>query len=147
MTFTGEYHNTIDPKGRASIPARFRELLAQQGEECVVLTKNLQDGLTAYPPARWRKVVEETQQRPPSPGKDAAIRYFIAPAVECVFDKQGRIQVPQSLRSHAALEKEVVVLGMFDKIEIYSQVRYEQVTSSSGDLLRSDAQFVAEIGF
>lgn len=147
MTFTGEYHNTIDPKGRASIPARFREQLAQQGEECVVLTKNLQGGLTAYPVAHWQRVVEGVKQRPPSPEKDSAIRFFIAPAVECLFDKQGRIQIPQSLRTHASLEKEVVVLGMFEKIEVYSQARYDQVTSTSGELLRADAQVVAEMGF
>jgi MraZ protein len=147
MTFQGEFHNTIDPKGRASIPARFRELLAQQGNECVVVTKNLEGGLTAYPAARWQDLVQGVSQRPPSPEKDSAIRFFIAPAVDCVFDKQGRIQVPQSLRTYAALEKEVVILGMFEKIEIYSQGRYEQVTNSSGDLLRSDARIVAEMGF
>jgi MraZ protein len=147
MTFAGEYHNTIDPKGRASVPARFRELLAQQGDECVVLTKNLQGGLTAYPAAHWQRVVEGVRQRPASPEKDSAIRFFIAPAVECAFDKQGRIQVPQSLRTHAALEKEIVVVGMFEKIELYSQSRYEQVMASSGDVLRSDARLVAEMGF
>jgi len=147
MNFTGEFHNTIDPKGRASIPARFRELLAQQGDERVMLTKNLQNGLTAYPLNHWQGVVEGVRQRPPSPEKESAIRFFIAPAVECSFDKQGRIQIPQSLRAHASLEKEVVVLGMFEKIEIYSQARYDLVTSTSGDLLRSDAQVVADMGF
>ena len=147
MNFTGEYHNTVDPKGRASIPAKFREQLVQRGDECVVLTKNLQGGLTAYPVAHWQAVVEGVRQRPASPEKESAIRFFIAPAVECLFDKQGRIQIPQSLRSHGALEKEVVVLGMFEKIEIYSQLRYEQVTSGSGELLRADARVVAEMGF
>jgi len=147
MNFTGEYHNTVDPKGRASIPAKFRELLAQQGDERVVLTKNLQGGLTAYPVAHWQTVIEGVRQRPASPEKESAIRFFIAPSVECLFDKQGRIQIPQSLRSYGALEKEVVVLGMFDKIEIYSQLRYEQVTNGSGDMLRADAQVVAEMGF
>jgi MraZ protein len=147
MNFTGEYHNTIDPKGRASIPARFREQLAQLGDECVMLTKNLQGGLTAYPLEYWQRTVEAVRQRPASPEKDSAIRFFIAPAVECPFDKQGRVQIPQSLRTYASLEKEVVVLGMFEKIEVYSQGRYEQVTNSSGDLLRGDAQAVAEMGF
>lgn len=147
MNFQGEFHNTIDPKGRASIPARFREQLTQQGGECVVVTKNLEGGLTAYPAAHWQTVVEDVRRRPASPEKDSATRFFIAPAVDCVFDKQGRIQIPQSLRTFAALEKEVVVLGMFEKIEIYSQSRYAQVTSNSGDLLRNDARLVAEMGF
>ncbi|MEJ2699014.1 MAG: division/cell wall cluster transcriptional repressor MraZ [Desulfuromonadales bacterium] len=147
MAFQGEFHNTIDPKGRASIPARFRELLAQQGDEYVVVTKNLERGLTAYPVSRWQEVVDGVGRRPASPAKESAFRFFIAPAVECLFDKQGRIQLPQSLRTYAALEKEVVVLGMFDKIEIYSQGRYEQVMNNSGDLLRNDAAIVAEMGF
>jgi MraZ protein len=147
MSFQGEYHNSIDPKGRASIPARFRELLAQQGEECVMLTKNLLGGLTAYPLPHWHQIVEGVRQRPASPEKDSAIRYYIAPAVECSFDRQGRIQIPQSLRTHAAMEKEIVVVGMFEKIELYSQGRYDQVMNSSGDVLRSDARLVAEMGF
>jgi len=148
MSFQGEYINTIDPKGRASIPARFREILASAyGEECVVVTKNLEDGLTAYPLPVWNQIKQKVEQSPASPQKLAAIRTIVAPAAECPFDKQGRIQIPQSLRSFAGLEKELVVVGLFDKIEIYSQVRYAEVSRRSQALLQADPQVVADFGF
>lgn len=147
MTFTGEYHNTIDPKGRASVPARFRELLAQQGEEFLVVTKNLEGGLTAYPASLWQQIEENVRNLPNSPHKLAMTRHLIAPKADCEFDKQGRIQIPQSLRSYAGLEKDIVVVGLFEKIEIYSQLQYAEVTRKSGELLLSDAQVVADMGF
>ncbi|MBE0597347.1 MAG: division/cell wall cluster transcriptional repressor MraZ [Desulfuromonadales bacterium] len=147
MNFSGEYLNSIDAKGRASIPARFRDALAQQGDERLVVTKNLEGGLTAYPPPLWEQIRTNMENAPPTPKKNAMIRLLITPATECPFDKQGRIQLPQSLRSYAAVEKDIVVLGMFDKIEIYSQARYDEVMLRSGELLQADLQAVASMGF
>ncbi len=148
MTFQGEYHNSIDPKGRASIPARFREILVSSyGDERVVVTKNLEDGLTAYPVPVWNLIRERVEQSPPSPNKNAMIRVILAPAAECCFDKQGRIQIPQALRTFAGLEKELVVVGLIDKIEIHSQMRHAEVSRRSQALLQSDPQTVADFGF
>ncbi|PLX81646.1 MAG: division/cell wall cluster transcriptional repressor MraZ [Desulfuromonas sp.] len=148
MNFQGEFHNTIDAKGRASIPAKFREVLAEtQGDERVVVTKNLEGGLTAYPLSHWSQILENVQGLPNGPQKAAAIRLMVAPAAECAFDKQGRIQIPQALRSDAGLKKEIVVVGLFEKIEIYSQLQYAAVTSKSEELLQSDSQAVADMGF
>jgi MraZ protein len=67
MSFQGEYINSIDPKGRASIPARFREVLVgAYGDERVVVTKNLEDGLTAYPVPVWEQIRERVEKSPPS---------------------------------------------------------------------------------
>ena len=147
LNFTGEYHNTIDTKGRASIPARFREVLNDCGDECLVVTKNMEGGLTAYPQSEWSRILENVRNAPNSPNKTAMIRNLISPGVECTFDKQGRIQVPQSLRTHAGLEKDIVVVGLFEKIEIFSQVKYAEVTQKSGELLLADSQAVADMGF
>ncbi len=147
MNFTGEYHNTIDPKGRASIPARFREMLAQQGEERLVVTKNTDGGLTAYPQALWQQVLENVRKSPNGELKKAMTRHMISPAEECGFDKQGRIQIPQALRTHAGLEKDIVVVGLFEKIEIYSQATFAEVTLKSAELLQADPQAVADMGF
>jgi len=148
MKFRGEFNNSIDPKGRASIPAKFREVLNSEfGDEALVVTKNLEGGLTAYPASAWQKVVEQVQQSSPSPQKNAITRLMIAPAIECSFDKQGRIQIPHSLRAHAGLDKEVVVVGLFDKIEIYSQVKHAEVTRRSEELLQATPQAVADWGF
>jgi len=148
MNFQGEYNNSIDPKGRASIPARFREVLsASYGDERLVVTKNLENGLTAYPLTSWNGIVERVHKSEPSPQKNAAIRLMIAPAAECTFDKQGRIQIPHALRSFAGLEKEIVVVGLFEKIEIYSQTKYAEVTRKSEELLQAAPQAVSELGF
>ncbi len=148
MFFQGEFKNSIDPKGRASIPAKFREVLNDAySDDRLIVTKNLEDGLTAYPPSSWQDIVQSVKEWAPGPKKSAAIRLMIAPAVECTFDKQGRIQLPQALRTDAGLEKDVVVVGMLEKIEIYSQVKYAEVTSKSKEILKSDEQAFAEMGF
>jgi len=148
MNFQGEYNNSIDPKGRASIPARFREVLAATyGDERLVVTKNLENGLSAYPLSRWQEIVERVEKSAPSQEKNAVTRLMIAPAAECSFDKQGRIQVPHALRTYAALEKEIVVVGLFEKIEIYSQVKYAEVTRKSEELLQGAPQVVSDLGF
>lgn len=146
--FQGEFNNSIDPKGRTSIPAKLREVLGDvYGDECLVVTKNQEGGLSAYPQSSWEKKVEELNALPASPQKNALFRLIFAPATVCSFDKQGRVLIPPSLRSHAALEKDVVVVGLFDKIEIYSQVCYAEVTRKSEAVLQSDPQLVAEMGF
>jgi MraZ protein len=148
MNFQGEYNNSIDPKGRASIPARFRDVLSTSyGDERLVVTKNLENGLTAYPLSSWNEIVERVHQSAPSQEKNAVIRLMIAPAEECAFDKQGRIQIPHALRTFAALEKEIVVVGLFEKIEIYSQLKYAEVTRKSEELLQTAAQVVSGLGF
>lgn len=148
MGFQGEYINLIDAKGRASIPARFRESLGQDfGDDRLVVTKNTDQGLTAYPLSLWTRLVRDLENRPAGPTKTALIRLIVAPAQECSFDKQGRIQIPHSLRTHAGLEKEIIVVGLFEKIDIFSQARYDAVTRNAEALLQANLQDVADMGF
>ncbi len=147
MIFQGEFNNSIDLKGRASIPAKFREILTDSyGDEHLVVTKNFEGGLSAYPFSSWQKIVEQIQQAPAGAEKTAIIRLIVAPSVECVFDKQGRILIPPSLRSHAGLEKEIVVVGMFEKVDVYNQLKYAEVTRKSEELLLASPGFVAGVG-
>ena len=148
MDFQGEYINLIDPKGRASIPSRFRETLnSAYGDDRLIVTKNIDGGLTAYPVSRWPQLVENVKSRPAGKAKTSAIRLIVSPAQECTFDKQGRIQIPLSLRSHAGLTKEIVVVGHFDKIEIFNQAHYDQVTNNSESFLQENPQDLADMGF
>jgi len=148
VNFTGEFNNSIDPKGRASIPARFREVLAEvHGDERLVVTKNWEDGLTAYPLSRWDEVKANVDKWPAGPKKSAAMHMMVSPAAVCGLDKQGRIQIPESLRAYAGLQKEIVVVGMADKIEIYSQAKHAEVTRSAAALIKADPQFMADMGF
>lgn len=148
MDFQGEYINLIDPKGRASIPSRLRETLNRvYGDDRLVVTKNSDGGLTAYPVSRWPQLVEKVKTQPAGPAKTHMVRLIISPAQECTFDKQGRIQIPLSLRAHAGLAKEIVVVGLFDKIEIFNQSRYDQVTSNSEAFFQEHPQELADMGF
>jgi MraZ protein len=148
MNFQGEYINLIDPKGRASIPSRFRETLNNAyGDDRLVVTKNIDGGLTAYPLSRWPQLVENVKSQPAGKNKTSIIRLLVSPAQECTFDKQGRIQIPLSLRSHANLTKEIVVVGHFDKIEIFNQSHYDQVTHNSESFLQENPQEMADMGF
>jgi MraZ protein len=149
MSFQGEFINTIDPKGRASIPVKFREALSSvYGDESLVVTKK-SGGLLAYPPSEWRKIEENVRQMPPGQVRDDTYRVLINPAQECGFDKQGRIQLPQSLRVYAALDRErdMVVVGIINKIEIWSQARHEEMTRTSEARLNEQAQVLAGLGF
>ena len=146
MTFTGEFNNSIDVKGRASIPARFREILQAGGDESLVVTKSPR-ALTAYPLSAWQKMLEKVHAMPNGVTKNDITRNRIAPAAECAFDKQGRIQLPQSLRHHAGLDKEIVVVGLFDKIEIWSQLRHAEETDQTEERLQEQSELLAELGF
>ena len=119
----GEYNHTIDAKGRLIIPARFRELL---GEE-FILTKGLDGCLSIYPMDAW-KAFETKLRALPLTNKNARTftRFFVAGATNCELDKQGRILVPQTLRAFAGLEKEVVLTGNLDRIEIWSKEKWSE---------------------
>ena len=121
--FMGEYNHVIDAKGRLIIPARFRELL---GEE-FILTKGLDGCLSIYPMDAWEAF--ETKLRAlPLTNKNARTftRFFVAGATSCELDRQGRVLVPQPLREFAGLEKEVVLTGNLDRIEIWSKEKWSE---------------------
>jgi len=148
LIFKGEFHNSIDPKGRTSIPAKFREVLAGTGGvDYLVVTKNFEGGLSAYSPSVWDDICERVTQSPDGPQKKASFRLILNPSVDCYFDKQGRILVPPALRAYAGLQKEIVLIGMGGKIDIYNQAAYAEVTSKSEELLADSPDFVASMGF
>ena len=121
--FMGEYNHTIDAKGRLIIPARFRELL---GEE-FILTKGLDGCLSIYPMDAWEAFETKLRALPLTNNTARTFtRFFVAGATNCELDKQGRILVPQTLREFAGLEKEVVLTGNLDRIEIWSKEKWSE---------------------
>lgn len=119
--FMGQHNHTVDPKGRLIIPVKYRELL---GEEFVV-TRGLDGCLFAYPMDEWR-AFEEKLRTLPLTQKEARqfTRYFVAGAALCELDKQGRILLPVTLREFAGLEKDVVLAGALNRVEIWSKERW-----------------------
>ena len=121
--FMGEYNHTIDAKGRLIIPAKFRGLLG--GE--FILTRGLDGCLSIYPMDEW-KTFEEKLRALPLTNKNARTfsRFFVAGATMCELDKQGRILVPQTLREFAGLEKDVVLTGNLNRIEVWSREKWSE---------------------
>ncbi len=125
--FFGEYRHTLDPKGRLSIPGKLKEALVNGAHEVLIVTKDLDTCLVAYPPEEWSRILEKAKGLPmTNPHVKNFNRHVVAPAMECLLDKQGRILIPPSLRSYAKLNKEVVVLGMHYKIEIWDHKRWKE---------------------
>lgn len=116
--FIGEYSHTIDTKGRLSMPARFREQLG----ESFIVTKGLDQSLFVYPEEEWKIIENKLKQLPlTNQNARAFVRFFFSGATECELDQQGRIRIPVNLREHAILEKEVMVIGVGTRVEIWSQ--------------------------
>lgn len=120
--FKGEYNHSIDAKGRLIIPAKFREELGEN----FVLTRGLDGCLSIYSRETWN-AFEQKLATLPLTSKDARTftRFFVTGAADCELDKQGRILVPATLRDYAGLEKDVILAGNLDRIEVWSKERYE----------------------
>jgi MraZ protein len=133
MMFRGNFEHTIDQKGRLSIPSRFRELLREHYEEKFIVTRS-ENCLEAYPEAEWVKLEKKISQLPQlDKNAKAVMRFLVSSAIECPVDKQGRILIPQYLRNHAGLEKDVVLAGMIDKVEIWAKDRWEKEMSETSE--------------
>jgi len=120
--FMGQFQHSLDPKGRLIIPARFRELLG----DTFILTKGLDRCLFVYPKDEWA-VLEQKLKSLPFTQKDARafIRFFFSGAVEIEMDKQGRILVPPQLREYANIDKDLVIIGVSNRAEIWSVEEWE----------------------
>ena len=121
--FKGEYSHSVDAKGRIIMPAKFREIL---GEEFVV-TKGLDGCLFVYPNKEWENIENKFREIPLTT-KDARkfSRFFFAGAADCEVDRQGRVLIPSVLREFAGLNKEVVLVGVLNRIEIWSKERWQE---------------------
>ena len=124
--FMSEYNHTIDAKGRLIIPSKFREAL---GEEFVV-SKGMDGCLFVYANEDWN-AFEQKLTSLPLINKQARqfARFFLAGAAQVELDKQGRILLPASLREFAGLDKDVVLVGVGSRIEIWSKEKWEAMES------------------
>lgn len=113
--FIGEFHHSVDAKGGLMIPSLFRELL---GERCVI-TRGIDQCLFIYPLSEWRMLLEKINALPVN-RKDARqfARFFLSGAIECEFDKQGRVNHSTPLMTYAELIKDCVVIGVANRIEV-----------------------------
>lgn len=139
----GEYLHTIDNKGRIILPAKFREEL---GDEFIV-TKGLDNCLFVYGKQEWA-ILEEKLKRLPmaKPEARAFVRFFFAGAAELGCDKQGRVLLPNNLREYASLDKDVVVIGVSNRIEIWDSEAWEAYNERIAPTVAQIAETMADLG-
>jgi len=144
--FRGRYEHSIDGKGRLSIPSRFREALARRRQKVLILT-HFDSCVVAYPLDEWRQL-EERIRKQSTLQKDirAFLRLFYSGAMETAVDGQGRILIPPPLREKAGLAREVMIVGVLNKIEIWSKARWEEFLAGSPVTFEDVAARLAELG-
>ncbi len=133
----GEYHHTVDIKGRMIVPSKFRDGLG----ESFVITRGLDQCLFVYPMSEWN-VIEEKLKALPLTKKDARAftRFFFSGATECEIDKQGRVNIATPLLQYAKLEKECVVIGVSNRIELWSKSIWENYVAEQEDSFEEIAE-------
>lgn len=121
----GEYQHNIDPKGRVIVPSRFREDLG----DCFYVTKGLDGCLFVLSAEGWRNLQEKVSAMPVSKARGLQ-RFFFSGAVEAEPDKQGRILIPQNLRSYASLERDVTFIGTANRAEIWNTAKWNEFNAT-----------------
>ncbi len=124
--FIGEYEHNVDAKGRVIMPAKLREDIGDK----FIITKGLDGCLFAYSQTEWANF-EEKLKALPLAQKNARnfVRFFLSGAVECDIDKQGRFLIPANLREHAELDKEIVIIGVGTRLEIWNRDKWQNYSS------------------
>lgn len=141
--FIGEYTASIDEKGRVSIPVKFRASLKSK----VVVTRGLDNSLFLYTLEEWKKLAEKLASLPISTANTRAFsRLMLAGAMDCEVDKQGRIIVPGYLKEFAKINKKVVIAGLFNRIELWSEELWESYKAQTEKQSNEIAEQLGSLG-
>ena len=133
----GEFHHTIDEKGRIIIPSKFREELGNS----FIITRGLEECLFIYSMENWNKITSKLNSLPFTK-RDARsfTRFFLSGATAAEFDKQGRINITSPLVSYAELKKECVIIGVGDRLEIWSSEKWNNFYEENKENLSNIAE-------
>ena len=144
--FTGRFEYGIDDKSRVSIPAKFREALSANYDLRLILT-NLDGCIVAYPYQEWLNIQEKISSKGTMRKEARAfLRYYYSGASECPLDKLGRILLPQALKTDAHIKKNVVIVGVSKKIEIWAKEKWEELVKQATADPDQIAEIVSELG-
>ena len=135
--FIGEYHHTIDEKGRIIIPAKFREELGNN----FIITRGIENCLFVYSEENWAKITNKLNSLPFTK-KDARTfnRFFMSGATNVELDKQGRVNISKPLIDYASLLKDYVIIGTGDRLEVWSQESWDSFFDSTKDSMSDIAE-------
>lgn len=142
--FMGEYQHTADEKGRIIVPVKFREELGDK----FIVTKGLDNCLFVYPMQEW-SILENKLKQLPFTRADARafVRFFFSGATEVTIDRQGRVLIPNNLREYARIDKDVVVLGVSSRVEIWGKENWQVYSREAETAYESIAENIHELGF
>ena len=140
--FMGEYHHNIDEKSRIIMPSKFRYDLG----ETFVITRGIDSCLFVYPKETWNNITNKLNELSFTK-KDVRSfqRFFLSAATICEFDKQGRINISSPLASYANLTKECVIIGVNDRIEIWSKENFDKFLNESMENVNEIAEHLFEV--
>ncbi|PIU57784.1 MAG: division/cell wall cluster transcriptional repressor MraZ [Deltaproteobacteria bacterium CG07_land_8_20_14_0_80_38_7] len=145
--FRGRFHYRIDAKGRLSVPSKFREILSSHYTDERLIITNFDQCLWAYPLLEWQELEKKVSNLPQFLDEVISLqRVFISAATECPVDKQGRILIPSSLREYAAIDNDVVIVGMTKRIEIWAKERWTTVFEEAQKKLEGLGNKLADLG-
>lgn len=141
--FIGEYFHTLDTKRRLAIPAKFRKDLGKKA----VLTRGLDNCLYLYPLIEWKKLAEKLSRLPITRSDSRAFsRLMLAGAMDVDLDQLGRILVPDYLKSYANLGKKAVVAGLYNRIEIWDERKWQSYKNQTSQQVEKIAEKMNELG-
>lgn len=139
----GEYNHNIDEKGRVIVPAKFRDDLGIS----FIVTKGLDNCLFIYSKNEWNTFETKLKDLPlTNENARNFIRFFFSGATECELDKQGRINIPQNLREYASLNKDLSIIGVSTRVEIWDREKWNKYTSSDNMDLNEIAIQMSNLG-
>lgn len=140
--FMGEYHHSIDEKGRLIIPSKIRINLGEN----FIITRGLDGCLFIYPKIEWDKIIDKYKNLPDSKNKRQFMRIFLSGATICEYDKQGRINIPMPLVSYANLLKDCIIIGVDERLEVWSKEKWEEFITSNEENMSeiADALFMGD---
>lgn len=127
--FMGQYHHTIDEKGRLTLPSKLREQLGYD----FVVTRGLDNCLFVYPRTDWVRIIDTYKSLPNTKDARNFMRFFLSGATEVNFDKQGRINIATPLINYASLEKDCIIIGVNDHLEIWSESVWNKFMEENED--------------
>jgi len=121
--FIGEFQHSIDPKKRLAVPSKFRGEM----KSGVVITRGMDKCLFLYPVKVWKNLAEKLGTLPMGEANTRSfVRIMLAGAVDCEIDKQGRILIPDYLKEYASLSRNVVIAGLYNRLEIWDENKWEE---------------------
>lgn len=118
----GEFHHSVDEKGRLIIPAKIRYELGEN----FIITRGLDKCLFVYPKAEWENIIQKYRELPNTKEARNFMRFFLSGASESEFDKQGRINISGPLLNYASLNRECVIIGVNERLEIWSKENWDK---------------------